>query len=218
MVTFSLSRDYAIQSEQALSYNQQLLNLNQTLDQQVQERTQHIELLNQRLNEQLKKDVLTGALNRYALNEEIQQRFADARMNHQSLAFFMLDVDYFKNYNDAYGHLKGDDVLKGIVETLQAILPSQAILARYGGEEFAIVASNMPKSDALKFVDICLSQIRQMQIRHEYRLDDKSMITISIGGAVMDHTHPYTDIISLMKTADQQLYIAKNHRDCAVVI
>lgn len=217
LVTFSLSRDYAIQSEHALRYNQELLKLNQTLDKQVHERTQHIEQLNQKLKQQLKLDVLTGALNRYALNEEIQQRYSDALKLNQSLAFFMIDVDYFKNYNDAYGHLKGDEVLRGIVVALQQILPEDAILARYGGEEFAIVASNMARNTAIEFTALCLQQIRQLQIQHQHRLDEKQLVTISIGGAVMDAEHSYQEIIDLMKTADQQLYKAKAYRDCSIV-
>ena len=217
-VTLNLSRDYAIQSEHALRYNQQLLQLNQTLDQQVNERTQHIEQLNQQLNQQLKMDVLTGAFNRYALNQEIQQRFDRALTQKQPLTFFMIDVDYFKNYNDAYGHLKGDEVLKNIVQALQKILPENAILARYGGEEFAIVASGMLKTQTAEFAATCLQQIRDLQIQHHQRFDEKQVITISIGGAVMDATHMYEDIITLMKTADQQLYLAKIQRDCALVV
>lgn len=218
IVTLNLSRDYAIQSQHALRYNQELLHLNQTLDQQVNERTEYIAQLNDQLNLQLKIDALTGAFNRYALNLEIQQRYQQALQSEQSMAFLMIDVDYFKNYNDAYGHLKGDDVLKCIVTTLQKILPKSGFLARYGGEEFAIVVSGMTLDQVSALSMQCLNAIRQQQLLHAYRLDAKNYISISIGAAVMDQNNFYADIATLMKTADQQLYKAKEARDCAIVV
>lgn len=112
LVTLQLSRDYAIQSDNVILYNQQLIKLNRTLDQKVIERTRTVVELNNKLQLQVQLDALTGAFNRYALNNEIQKRFERATKEHKNFAFFMLDVDYFKKYNDGYGHLKGDDVLK----------------------------------------------------------------------------------------------------------
>ena len=218
IVTLNLSRDYAIQSEHAMRYNAELLRLNQTLDQQVNERTQHIEQLNSQLSIQLRHDALTGAYNRYALNEEIQYRFDYAQQHKQSLAFLMLDVDYFKKYNDAYGHLKGDEILRQLVELLAKKLTEQVFLARYGGEEFAIIVHDMDVNQVMLFAEECLQHIRDAYIPHAYRLDQKSYITVSIGAAVMDKVHDYEDIIALMKAADQQLYKAKQQRDCAWVI
>lgn len=218
VVTLNLSRDYAIQSAYALRYNQELLKLNQTLDHQVSERTQYIAQLNDQLNLQLKIDALTGAFNRYALNIEIQHRYEQVIQTQQSLAFLMIDVDYFKKYNDAYGHLKGDDVLRMIVTALQKALPPSGFLARYGGEEFAIVVDGMSIAQVVALTEQCLKVIRQLQLKHTYRMDDKDYISISIGAAVMDQTKTYMDITDLMKTADQQLYKAKASRDCAAVI
>ena len=217
LITFQLSRDYAIQSEQAMRYNKKLIELNENLDAQVNDRTQHIHSLNEQLTLQLRSDTLTGAYNRYALNEEIQRRFELAKQQQQSLAFLMIDVDYFKNYNDAYGHLRGDDVLRQLVHLITEKVSDTDFLARYGGEEFAII-SNLNTQDVILLIGACLQHIREANIAHAYRLDEKKLVTVSIGAAVMDDKHPYDDITELMKAADHQLYKAKIQRDCAKLI
>ncbi|WP_298142993.1 GGDEF domain-containing protein [uncultured Acinetobacter sp.] len=217
LVTIYLSRDYALQSQQAICYNQQLLLLNQSLDQQVVERTYTVIQLNEQLKQQLKLDDLTGAYNRYALDETLQQYFKSSQNNSSSLAFFMLDVDFFKNYNDAYGHLHGDQVLKDLVVLLQQQLPDDGFLARYGGEEFAILVPNLSLSEAQTFAHGCLVAIRELNIQHVKRLDAKSYVTISTGGVVMDSQHVYADAKALIHCADSHLYQAKQQRDCAIV-
>ena len=129
-----------------------------------------------------------------------------------------MDVDFFKNFNDFYGHQKGDEVISAVAKAVKNAIRHMDFVARYGGEEFAIVASNMARNTAIEFTALCLQQVRQLQIQHQHRLDEKQLVTISIGGAVMDAEHSYQEIIELMKTADQQLYKAKAYRDCSIVI
>lgn len=119
------------------------MRLNKELDQKVQDRTRDITLLNEKLAQQVRLDSLTGAYNRFALNEQLQQQYEYAIANQTSLAVYMIDVDYFKNYNDYYGHLKGDYILKTLVRTIQQILPENGFLARYGGEEFAVLLADI---------------------------------------------------------------------------
>ena len=217
LVTIHLSRDYALQSQQAISYNQQLLRLNHTLDQQVVERTYTVLQLNKQLEQQLKLDSLTGVYNRYALNEALHDYFNTAQTQGTCLACFMLDVDLFKNYNDAYGHLKGDQALKHIAQSLTQQLPEQGFLARYGGEEFLILVPDLSISQATDFAKQCLHAIKQLNILHDYRLDNKTYMTMSIGGTVMSAEQPYEDAESLVRFADSCLYEAKQQRDCAIV-
>lgn len=217
IVTIQLSRDYAIQSDRAISSNRELKRLNRSLDQQVSERTATVVELNTQLQRQLKQDALTGAYNRFALNEEIQQRFEHAQRHQNSLAFFMIDVDYFKAYNDHYGHLKGDDVLRGLVEILQSKLPENGFLARYGGEEFAIILDQVDVIQAQAFAEQCLAAVLQAEIPHLYRLDDLSIVSVSIGGALLDNPNAVEDVLNLMKSADQHLYVAKEQRASVVV-
>ena len=162
---------------------------------------------------QVRTDALTGAYNRYALNIEIQQRFEQAIQAESSLGFYMIDVDYFKKYNDHYGHLKGDDILKALVKTIGLILPASGFLARYGGEEFAILLSDLNMEQTQKFAEKLCRVIREQQLEHINREDGKDFITISVGVAIMDSVHIYKSVDCLMKTADQQLYQAKIKRD-----
>ncbi|NNH38329.1 GGDEF domain-containing protein [Acinetobacter terrae] len=217
VVTLQLSRDYAVQSYKTELLNKKLLQWNKTLDKKVQERTQAITQLNEQLAHQVRTDALTGAYNRYALNIEIQQHFEQAIQAGSSLGFYMIDVDYFKKYNDHYGHLKGDDILKALVKTIDSILPASGFLARYGGEEFAILLSDLNREQTQKFAEKLCRVIREQQLEHINREDGKDFITISVGVAIMDSVHIYKSVDCLMKTADQQLYQAKIQRDQASI-
>jgi diguanylate cyclase (GGDEF)-like protein len=210
LVMFQQSRNFARHTSYIEQLNNNLLELNSSLDQRVQERTLQLHQLNEQLERQIQIDALTGAFNRRALNAEIQRLFT-LTQNHSNstLAFAMLDVDYFKNYNDYYGHLKGDVILQDLVKMIQHALPPSAYVARYGGEEFAIILHNVPSEVVLKVLQQVLNAVRQAQLEHVNRPDQKQYVTLSMGVAWMDQNHPYADIHELMKAADVQLYAAK---------
>jgi len=142
-----------VQSINTELLNKQLLRLNKELDQKVQDRTRDITLLNEKLAQQVRLDSLTGAYNRFALNEQLQQQYEHAIAKQTLLAVYMIDVDYFKNYNDYYGHLKGDYILKTLVQTIQQILPENGFLARYGGEKFAVLLADISSQEAEAFAE-----------------------------------------------------------------
>ena len=105
LIMFQQSKNYARHSYHIEQLNNNLIELNSSLDQKVQERTSQLSLLNEKLEQQIQIDPLTGAFNRRALNIEIQRLFTFTQNHSNStLAFAMLDVDFFKNYNDYYGH------------------------------------------------------------------------------------------------------------------
>lgn len=218
VVLLSLSRDYALQSQQAIAYNHELLRLNASLDKEVEERTYTVIQLNELLKHQLKFDSLTGAYNRFALNETLHSHFEASKKDQSALSFFMIDVDFFKKYNDYYGHLKGDEVLKKIVDVLRQILPQDGFLARYGGEEFAIIIPNMRLAEIEKFAQKCLNTVRELELEHLDRNDGKKILTISIGGALMNSWNHFNDADSLVRCADLRLYQAKQLRDSAIVV
>lgn len=210
IIMFQQSRNYAHQTYYTERLNNKLMVLNSSLDQKVRERTAQLHELNTKLQYQINVDALTGAYNRRALNEEIQRLFNQTIQHpEQTLSFAMIDVDYFKKYNDYYGHLKGDEVLQRLVQVIQQVLPKQGYLARYGGEEFAILLHDMPIAEAREILEIVLLAVRAEQLAHDNRGDDKDYVTVSIGVAYMDAHHPYADIHTLMKTADLHLYEAK---------
>lgn len=210
LIMFQQSRNYAYHTYYTEQLNNTLMELNSLLDQKVKARTEQLHELNAKLEHQVKIDALTGAYNRRALNDEIQQRFAETlRQHHGTLIFAMLDVDYFKNYNDYYGHLKGDEILQQLVQVISARLPPSAFLARYGGEEFAIVMQNVPFPAAAELLDAVLDTVRRQRFEHCRRQDAKAYVTISMGVACMNRQQRYADIHALMKSADAQLYAAK---------
>lgn len=211
LIMFQQSRHYAHQTYQTEQLNFNLIELNSSLDQKVKERTQQLHQLNAKLEHQMKIDALTGAFNRRALNSEIQQKFLQSQQHsHATLLFAMLDVDYFKNYNDHYGHLKGDEILQNLVKVIQSSLPQSGYLARYGGEEFAILLGDIPIQVALQYLERVIQQVREQQFEHLNRPDGKAWITVSVGAAWISPQHQYADIHALMKAADVQLYLAKH--------
>lgn len=158
----------------------------------------------------MKIDALTGAYNRRALNDEILMRFEQTcQQPEHTLVFVMLDVDYFKKYNDHYGHLKGDQILQHLVLILNRALPENAYVARYGGEEFALVLHNIPIALLASMMERVLQAVRTEQMPHIARQDAKNYVTVSMGVAWMTGKQPYASVLEFMKAADQQLYLAK---------
>ncbi|OTG69591.1 histidine kinase [Acinetobacter sp. ANC 4470] len=211
LIMFQQSKNYAQHTYYIQQLNDNLVELNSSLDHKVQQRTSQLHQLNEKLARQIQIDALTGTFNRHALNIEIQRLFIQTQ-NHtnSTLTFAMLDVDYFKNYNDYYGHLKGDIILKDLVKVIQQALPESAYVARYGGEEFAIILHDVPNAVVLNVLQQVLNAVRKNQFEHLNRPDQKQYVTLSMGVAWIDQEHQYADIHELMKAADVQLYAAKH--------
>ena len=105
--------------------------------------------------------------------------------------------------------MKGDEILKQLVQVIANTLPASAFLARYGGEEFAIVMQNVPLQVSVDLMDKVMNAIRLAQFEHCKRGDHKNFVTVSMGMACMDREQHYKDIHALMKAADEKLYEAK---------
>jgi diguanylate cyclase (GGDEF)-like protein len=121
----------------------------------------------------------------------------------------MLDIDFFKQYNDNYGHPMGDKVLKKVAAALTNRLkrPSDT-LARYGGEEFVIILKDMDKDQAIHFANSLVKTIQELKVSHNFS-DVQKVITISIG---VSYKNPLSDITQehILQQADNALYEAKN--------
>ncbi|MDM1719366.1 diguanylate cyclase [Acinetobacter towneri] len=219
LIMFQQARNYAYHNLRIERLNQKLIHLNSSLDLKVQERTEQLSLLNEKLEIQIKTDALTGAYNRRALNEEIQRLYFETLQNKRHiLVFAMLDVDYFKKYNDHYGHLKGDQILQNLVKVLQDTLPKNAFVARYGGEEFAILLHDIPQPAIAPLMQKVLQAVRDAAFEHVAREDHKQYVTLSIGVAWMTRAQAYTHVDDFMKAADAHLYQAKHAGRDQVVI
>jgi len=125
------------------------------------------------------------------------------------LSLMMIDIDYFKKYNDTYGHSAGDDCLKIVADTFKRCIPrTDDFVARYGGEEFVAVLPNTDENGARIVANRILKRIREKNILHE-KSDAANHVTVSVGVTTgyVEHTHTADDFI---RRADEMLYHAKN--------
>lgn len=154
------------------------------------------------------RDALTAIANRRALDERYLQEIHVASRQRWPLTVMLLDVDFFKQYNDNYGHSQGDDCLKQVADLLKSQLPRKTdFLARYGGEEFAILLPNTNQSGAILVADSILSAFKEAQIPHDFS-GVADHITISVGISVSQDVLGEHSIPSF-EEADKALYTAK---------
>lgn len=154
-------------------------------------------------------DGLTGVYNRRYFDRQLAMEMARSVRNQTPLALVMLDVDFFKHYNDLYGHLVGDDCLRQIAITLKNSLRRPAdLVARYGGEEFACILPETDFHDAMTLAAELELQVRALNIPHA-NSDAASVVTISLGVSGRRGDTP-GDASDLLAEADRQLYIAKH--------
>ena len=153
-------------------------------------------------------DGLTGVCNRRRFDEYIQEEWSRAMRDQSALSVLMIDIDDFKQYNDTYGHLGGDDALKKVASTLQLNANrSTDLVARYGGEEFALVMTTTPLTGASFMAGKLRAAVRDLQL-----VDGASTavrhLTVSVGGA---STIPQRggSSVQLIEAADKALYEAK---------
>jgi diguanylate cyclase (GGDEF)-like protein len=154
-------------------------------------------------------DGLTGVYNRRFFDQQLTMEMARSVRNLSPLSLIMLDVDYFKRFNDFYGHQTGDDCLRQIATTLKEGLRRPAdLVARYGGEEFACILPETDFQDAMTLAGELEQRIREKKIPHA-NSDAAQVVTISLGVSGREGDTP-GDASALLALADVQLYKAKN--------
>jgi len=164
--------------------------------------------LQKQLEELSFKDGLTGVFNRRMFDSVMEVEWANAKRNRQPLSLIMLDIDYFKQYNDYYGHIQGDECLKRVANVLACVATrSRDFFARYGGEEFILVLPETDEVAAFKIAERCRNVIFKAQIPHEKSLVSQ-LLTISIGTSTITPTRN-DEAIKFIATVDKQLYVAK---------
>ena len=155
------------------------------------------------------RDHLTGLYNRMFFDDGLDREWRRAYRYLLPMSIVMVDVDNFKQYNDCYGHVAGDEVLMNVAQALQdKCARAGDLVARYGGEEFVLV---LPKTDALGCAAICedlVQAVRDLNIEHKE--SERGIVTISAGAAVAHaHEHLRGGGTSLVGMADAALYAAK---------
>jgi diguanylate cyclase (GGDEF)-like protein len=154
-------------------------------------------------------DGLTGVFNRRYFDQQMSTEWARAARNNTPLSLVLLDVDFFKLFNDRYGHQAGDDALRVIGGALKSCLRRPAdLVARYGGEEFACILPETSYEDALAIANELESKIRSLAIAHEIS-ETANVVTISVGLATRADNAD-TDVAALIGLADNLLYEAKH--------
>jgi diguanylate cyclase (GGDEF)-like protein/PAS domain S-box-containing protein len=153
-------------------------------------------------------DALTGIYNRRFFDENLKRAIKSLSRSESPLSLMMIDIDFFKKYNDGYGHDEGDTCLITVAETLSnCATRGDDFVARYGGEEFAVVMPNTNKEGATVVAEKLIDAIRSSKIKHEYS-DIADHITVSIGIATGPVKHGHTGL-DFMKPADEMLYKSK---------
>lgn len=162
------------------------------------------------------KDGLTGVANRRMFDSILEVEWAHARRNNQPLSVIMLDIDYFKQYNDSYGHIEGDACLKRVAQTLNsAATRARDLFARFGGEEFVLVLPGTDEVSAAKIAERCRSLIFKEQIPHA-QSPVSQILTVSLGVGTITPSHQ-DDPLAFIEAVDRRLYQAKQHgRNCIV--
>ena len=170
----------------------------------------HLELkLKSDLLEELSMyDGLTHIPNRRFFDEVFQSTYKEVKRENKSLAVMMIDIDFFKFYNDNYGHGKGDEALKKVAQALQTTLKRPTdLVARYGGEEFVVLLKDINEENVKKVALNLLQSVRELQITHEYSKVEQ-IITISIGVAYKTASSLIKKV-ELLICADEALYDVK---------
>ncbi|WP_312934143.1 sensor domain-containing diguanylate cyclase [Pseudomonas sp.] len=153
-------------------------------------------------------DSLTGLGNRRRLDKVMESELGRARRQDYPVAVVMLDLDYFKRYNDRYGHPAGDQCLQRVGEVLQAAIKRPGDLAvRYGGEEFTLLLPDTTADGASTLVQEILQTLRRLAIEHG--ASPLGIVSISAGIAVGQPAHQSLTVATLMAAADAALYEAK---------
>jgi diguanylate cyclase (GGDEF)-like protein len=202
------------EAEEVLARVRQQLTLRsqkQQLQQEIQERKRAEEALRQ-ANRELQRlaniDGLTQIANRRCFDEVLHQEWQRLKREQAPLSLILCDVDFFKLYNDRYGHLAGDDCLKQVAQAIQQSTRRPAdLVARYGGEEFAVILPNTTSEGAIQVATQIQTTVANLNICHD-RSQVSPLVTLSMGCITVVPTDESTPE-KLIVAADQALYCAK---------
>ncbi len=190
---------------------QQLRVQNQHLQQQALE-LKHAQaaadLAYQELQYLANLDGLTQVANRRCFDQHLQQEWQRLARDRQPLSLILADIDYFKPYNDHYGHQAGDVCIRSIAQVIQDVVKRPAdLVARYGGEEFAIILPNIAAEGAVHVAELIGNAVRGLQIPHpQSAVSDYVTLSMGINSQIPVLDRPAESLVTL---ADRALYLAK---------
>ncbi|MDB9314421.1 diguanylate cyclase [Spirulina sp. CS-785/01] len=207
------------------SLQKQLQAQNEQLQQEIKERRRAeaaLQTANLKLRGLANLDGLTGTANRRRFDEYLRIQWQHLQQDQWPLSLILSDVDYFKRYNDTYGHLAGDHCLRTVVQKLEQVLKEQeevicrsSLIARYGGEEFAAILPKVDCTLAWKIAQEIRQAVHSLQIPHS-QSEVQPYVTVSLGVSTVI-PHPGLNPNDLIAWTDQALYEAKARgRDQAI--
>lgn len=198
-----------------------LSSVNQRLSEakrEIERHTEDLEKANRRLERLTKLDGLTGIANRRHFDEKFLEEWRRARRGDADLSLIMIDIDFFKRYNDRYGHQAGDRCLERVASGLAAQLHRAGdLVARYGGEEFVVLLPGADHHRAEHFAEKLRWTIESLGIAHELNPDTR-LLTISLGVATGNPAEKAVTARELVQLADRALYAAKQGGRNRVVV
>lgn len=202
------SKSYLVQRERDAAYNAL-----REMQEQLREMNGQLAQSNRELHRLSSLDGLTGIANRRHFDEVLEREWHRADRQQSPLSLILIDIDYFKLFNDSYGHQAGDDCLKLVARTLEHVVHRPGdLVARYGGEEFVIVLPETDQAGAESVARHILDAIRNLHITHSAS-DVAEVVTLSLGSATRHREHHRLPC-DLITAADLALYQAKeNGRD-----
>jgi len=173
---------------------------------QLEQANQELKEANSRLQQLLVHDETTTLLNYRAFNQRLQEEFRRARRYREYLSLMMLDLDYYKDVNDRYGHPSGDDVLREFGRILTRSTRETDLVARFGGDEFVVLLPATAGPPAFKLAE----RIRQAMEAHSFQLGEEAVrVTSSQGIATFPVNPRILSHEDLVKESDKALYLAK---------
>ena len=156
-------------------------------------------------------DALTGILNRLSLNKLCEKMFLKSQQNGTSIGLILFDVDYFKEYNDTYGHVAGDTCLQTVAKILNSFSDSKHFVARYGGDEFLLMALEQTDQEMQSLAEKIRVKIYEENLTHIGSHLPEKRVSLSMG--VTNHIPSMSEtIMDRIQYTDQALYEAKHTR------
>lgn len=182
--------------------NQELENKLETSSEQVSELKKNLD----NVKREALTDGLTGVANRKAFDKHILDMIEESTANATPMVLIMIDIDFFKKFNDTYGHQVGDQVLKLVARTLVDNVKGRDIVARYGGEEFSVLLPETPLSAGMKVGEMLRRSVETKEVVNKTSNENLGRITLSMGVA---EYLPGESISRVIERADEALYKSK---------
>lgn len=177
-------------------------------EQKLERYASELRLEKMNLEHQVHLDGLTGLDNRLSFDEHLSREFHAAARTKAPLSLVMIDVDFFKRYNDHFGHQAGDTCLKEIAHVLTSVLKRKTdIAARYGGEEFSLILPATDRTGAMRVAESVRMEVTRLALPHPDS-ENSGVVSLSLGVATFDSDN-FEDEVELVEAADKALYCAK---------